>query len=327
MTKKKTSSYISMEWLQTNRLLVLLFMLMPTAIFAHNEQSQQLNAIQQTVQTGDSTEVLAPGEKPKPTKYIPTQEDMKQTFFQGFTVSTDLLNMGLYFFSSTGSLEASLRLNLLNTYFPIAEIGLGRCNTKDLKTSIEYSTNAPYFKVGIDYNVLRNKWQSNKLYVGIRYGFTNFNYSFKGDKPQVDPIWHGEGPLAVHGLNATSHYGEFVFGCQVKLWSIVHMGWSARYKYEFHTTKSLYSHPYYIPGYGTTVNGSCWGVTYNLSFDLNWGKKKPTVKQIVENAIKDIKNESDVKNESDIKNKSNGSDDKDEKPEDEESIQTEENNK
>lgn len=236
----------------------------------------------------DSVEVLAPGERPKPSKYIPTEKDMKQTFFQGISVSADLLNTGLYFLSSYGNLEAGVRFNLLNTYFPVAELGLGKCDKTDFNTKIHYSTNAPYLRVGLDYNVLKDKWQSNKLFVGLRYGITNFNYSFSGN-PQTDPIWNVTQPLDVHSLNATSHYAEVVFGCQVKIWSFIHMGWSVRYKKEIHTTKSLYSHPYYIPGYGTTVTGAYWGATYNLTFDLNWGKKKPNVKEIVSNAVEDVK--------------------------------------
>ena len=236
------------------------------------------------IEQGDSIERVIEGDKPVATKYIPTQEDMKQTFFQGFTVSADVLNMALYFLSSSGNLEASLRLNLLNTYFPVAEIGMGRCNKTDYNTNIHFSTNAPFFRVGCDYNILHNKWQSNKLLVGLRYGLSNFNYSFDGPD-QVDPIWKTSAPLDVQSLNATSHILEVVFGCQVKLWRFIHMGWSVRYKKELHTTKSLYSHPYYIPGYGTTVSGSNWGVTYNISFDLNWGKKKPTVTEVVTNAV------------------------------------------
>jgi len=235
------------------------------------------------------------GGKIKPSKYIPTEEDMKQTFFQGFTVSTDLLNMGLYFFSSYGNIDASLRLNLLNTYFPVVELGVGKCDKTDFNTKIRFKTDAPflklgapYLKVGVDYNLLKNKWQTNKLLIGLRYGITNYKCSIEGPD-QTDPIWKTTGPLEVNSVSATSHYAEVVFGCQVKIWSFIHMGWTARYKMEIHTTKNLYSHPYYIPGYGTTVNGSYWGATYNICFDLNWGKKKPSVKQVVENAIEDIK--------------------------------------
>jgi hypothetical protein len=52
------------------------------------------------------------------------------------------------------------------------------------------------------------------------------------------------------------------------------MGWSVRYKKEMKIGQPDYAKPYYIPGYGTTTDTSCWGGTYNLIFDLNWGKKK-----------------------------------------------------
>lgn len=269
-----------MTWLTKGKALMLSLLMAPLSLMAQEVSDSTL----QSVAPADSVQVLAPGERPAPSKWIPTEEDMKQTFFQGFTVSTDILNMGMYFLSSYGNLEAALRLNLLNTYFPVAEVGLGRCSKEDYKTNIHFSTNAPYLRLGIDYNLLRDKWQTNKLLFGLRYGISNFNYSYSGP-PQTDPIWHGTAPLDIKSVNATSHYLEVVFGCQVKIWSIVHMGWSARYKSEIHTSKNIQSHPYYIPGYGTTTNGSCWGVTYNISFDLNWGKKKPTAKQVVENAI------------------------------------------
>lgn len=274
-------------WQAGIRFLLLCLLILPTRLAAQEAS----DSIDVDAEPEDTVQILAPGERPKPTKYIPTEKDMKQTFFQGLTVSTDILNMGLYFLTSYGNLEAALHINLLNTYFPVAEIGLGRCNKSDYNTKIKFSTNAPYFKVGIDYNLLRDKWQTNKLLFGVRYGISNFNYSVQG--PDLhDPIWGTSAPLEIKSQNATSHYLEVVFGCQVKIWKFIHMGWSARYKSELHTTKSLYSHPYYIPGYGTTVNGSYWGATYNISFDLNWGKKKPTIKNVIENAVNDIKQQS-----------------------------------
>lgn len=292
------SRFISMEWLQKGKAMAICLLMLPASLSA--QTAETTNAVE------DSVEVLAPGEKPKPTKYIPTEEDMKQTFFQGISVSADLLNSALYFLSSYGNLEAAVRFNLLNTYFPVAELGLGKCNKTDFNTKIHYSTNAPYLRVGIDYNVLKDKWQSNKLFVGLRYGITNFNYSFSGP-PQTDPIWGTTQPLDVHSLNATSHFAELVFGCQVKIWSFVHMGWSVRYKKELHTTKSLYSHPYYIPGYGTTVTGSYWGATYNLTFDLNWGRKKPTIKEIVTNAVEEVKKDINANKEANQGEDSEGS--------------------
>jgi len=291
MIKNRMSRYISMVLQQMNKathFVMLLFGLFVLPLHLSAQEVEDSLAIKDA--EADSLQQIEQEQngRPKPSKYIPTEEDMKQTFFQGFTVSADVLNLGLYFLSDYGDLEAALRLNLLNTYFPVAELGLGRCDKTDYNTKVKYSTQAPYLKVGVDYNLLKNKWQTNKLLIGLRYGISSFNYSFSGPD-QTDPIWHVTVPVDVQSQRATSHYAEVVFGCQVKVWNIVHMGWSVRYKHELHTTKSIYSHPYYIPGYGTTVNGSYWGATYNICFDLNWGKKKPSVKQVVENAIEDIK--------------------------------------
>ena len=52
------------------------------------------------------------------------------------------------------------------------------------------------------------------------------------------------------------------------------MGWAIRYKKEISSTKSDYAKPSCIPGYGYTTDETCWGGTYSLIFDLNWGMKK-----------------------------------------------------
>ncbi|MBO4664815.1 MAG: hypothetical protein J5663_10460 [Bacteroidaceae bacterium] len=241
-----------------------------------------VNALGQTI-TGETTEgkvtitdstVVVNGEN-KPTKWVPSweEEEPPLMFFQGFTLSFDILGAGMRAMSSNGSLEAALRLNLKNTYFPIAELGVANCNKTDDNTNIHYVTSAPYFRIGFDYNVLKDKRQDNRLFVGARYGISTFNYDVQGPK-QIDPIWGGEHDFALNGINCTSQWLEICFGCQVKVWSSFHMGWSIRYKSELSSSNSDNSKPYYIPGYGTTTTGSCWGGTYNLIFDLNWGKKK-----------------------------------------------------
>ena len=241
-----------------------------------------LNALGQTI-TGETAEgkvtitdstVVAEGEG-KPTKWVPSweEEEPPLMFFQGFTLSFDILGAGMRAMSSSGSLEAALRLNLKNTYFPIAELGVANCDKTDDNTSIRYNTSAPYFRIGFDYNILKNKRQDNRLFAGLRYGISSFNYDVHGPA-QIDPIWGGEHDFKLNGVTCTSQWLEICFGCQVKVWSSFHMGWSIRHKRELKSSNDGSSHPYYIPGYGTTTTSSCWGGTYNLIFDLNWGKKK-----------------------------------------------------
>lgn len=213
-------------------------------------------------------------EKPKPTKYVP-EEDAKTkiAFFQGFTLSADILGIGQYFLSDYGSTEAALRLNLKNTYFPIAELGYGICDATNYNTNIRYKTSAPFLRIGVDINFLKDKLQDNRLYAGVRYGISPFEYDLEGPD-MTDPIWGGSSPFSYKNISSTAHWGELVFGFQVKVWGNFHMGWSIRLKKYFSISNSKSSQPYYIPGFGTTTSSTAWGGTYNLIFDLNWGKKK-----------------------------------------------------
>ena len=213
-------------------------------------------------------------EPEKPTQYVEISEEKPlMDFFQGFSLSADIFPLGQKILSDYGGIEGQIKLNLLNTYFPAIEIGYGNCNHTDGNTKIQYKTSAPFIRIGCDYNLLKNKFQDNLLYVGARYGFSAFKFDISGPE-LTDPIWGGSEPFSYHGINTTSHWFEILIGAQVKIYKGFHMGWSVRYKHEVNTSKNEYAKPYYIPGYGTTTNSSAWGASYYLIFDLNWGKKK-----------------------------------------------------
>ena len=242
---------------------------------------------------------VMPGESPKPTKYIAVEEEKEHlVLFQGFTLSADVFGLLQYAVSDYGSVEAALRLNLKNTYFPIAEVGYGKCSTDDFNTKVKYKANAPYFRLGFDYNLLKDKFQDNRLYLGLRYGISKFNYDISGPS-MTDPIWGGSGAFDIDGIDCTSHWAEIVFGAEVKIYRNFHMSWAVRYKSEISSTKSDFSKPSCIPGYGYTTNSTCWGGTYSLIFDLNWGKKK-SHKRGIKVKLRDIPNdgtEADLPNE------------------------------
>ncbi len=216
-----------------------------------------------------------PGERPKPTLYVvdSLNVEQKQTFFQGFTLSGDLFGLIQKYTSDYGVFEGALRVNFKNKYFPIVEAGYAICETTNEDTHISYETKAPYLRAGLDINMLKNKWQNNRLYLGARYGISKFNYDISGPE-QTDKIWGVSQPFHFKDISTTAHWIEFIAGVQVKIWGNFHMGWSVRFKTAISKGSTDYGTPYYIPGYGTTTSGTCWGATYNLSFDLNWGRKK-----------------------------------------------------
>ena len=97
-------------------------------------------------------------------------------FFRGFAVSFDLVGPAMMIFSDHGEYEGALRINLHDQWFPVFEMGIGRANHKDDEvTHLSYKTTAPYFRVGMDWNVMKNKHLPNRIFAGFRYAFTVFN--------------------------------------------------------------------------------------------------------------------------------------------------------
>lgn len=185
----------------------------------------------------------------------------------GISIGADIVGPAMVFLSDYGQFEGFLKINIKGTYYPVIEAGLGLCDLTDINTNIHYETKAPFLRVGLDYNFLQNKRQSNKLCIGIRYGFSTFSHDISG--PGLpDLIFGGSRPYSITGIDCTSHWAEIVASVQVQIWKGFHMGWSARYKAEITSTDNKYCKPYYIPGYGTTIDSTCWGVTYNLIWDI-----------------------------------------------------------
>jgi len=96
--------------------------------------------------------------------------------FRGMTVGVDIIGPVQLMVSDYGQYEASLRINLKDKYYPIFELGYGKADASDESTRINYKTSAPYFRIGVDWNLLKNKHDIYRLFGGFRYGFTSFKY-------------------------------------------------------------------------------------------------------------------------------------------------------
>ena len=110
-------------------------------------------------------------------------------FFRGFAVSVDLVGPAMMMLSDHGEYEGALRINLHDQWFPIVELGLGRANHEnDEVTGLTYKTSAPYFRVGMDWNIIKKKHGPNRLYAGFRYAFTSYKVDIIRDN-LPDPVW------------------------------------------------------------------------------------------------------------------------------------------
>lgn len=195
-------------------------------------------------------------------KFFTIQKD-SIPLFRGFAVSFDLVGAGMLALSDYGQYEAALRVNLHDEWFPIVEAGVGKATHDDEVTQLYYSTSAPYFKVGIDKNMLKDKHGPNRLYVGLRYGFTSYKIDLsRPDFP--DPVWLWNTGFGVKDASCKYHWAEVVIGVDAKIFGPLHLGWSVRYKQRL--AHSEFGNPWYVPGFGTYNTNL--GATFNVIIDI-----------------------------------------------------------
>lgn len=198
-------------------------------------------------------------------KFFTIQKD-SIPLFHGFAVSFDLVGAGMLALSDYGQYEAALRVNLHDEWFPIVEAGVGKATHDDEVTQLYYSTSAPYFKVGIDKNMLKDKHGPNRLYVGLRYGFTSYKIDLsRPDFP--DPVWLWNTGFGVKDASCKYHWAEVVIGVDAKIFGPLHLGWSVRYKQRLaHSEEGEFGNPWYVPGFGTYNTNL--GATFNVIIDI-----------------------------------------------------------
>lgn len=198
----------------------------------------------------------------------------KIALWSGASVSLDLAGAFLANVASYGQYEGAFRLNLKNQYFPILEMGVGTANHTDETTLLHYQTRSPYLRLGMDYNVKKDRRSKNRVFVGGRYGFSRFEYDLNG-ADLIDPYWKTTTPFQYPNLKGNAHWGELVFGLEAQIWKFVHLGWSVRHRRRLYEKQSPLGRAWYIPGYGRNGSSSSnWGGTFNLTFDISPTHKK-----------------------------------------------------
>lgn len=184
----------------------------------------------------------------------------------GVSVSADLCGAVMATCTPYGQYEAAARLNLRGRFFPVFEMGVGVSNHTSETTDLHYKVHAPYYRVGLDYNVAKNARALGRIMVGVRYGFTS--YKFDVDGPDcTDGVYGTLVPFSYKGVRGTNHWGEAVFGLESKVWGIVHVGWTFRYRVRFYRKDTQVGNAWYVPGYGKEDTHALGG-TFNVIFDI-----------------------------------------------------------
>lgn len=186
---------------------------------------------------------------------------------RGFALSIDLAGPAQLALGDHGELEAALKVNLHNQYFPTVEVGYGKAShDDDPVTGITYTTAAPYFRLGCDLNLLKDKRRKNRLYGGLRYAFTAYKADISQPSLQ-DPVWGWAAPVSVEGASCSQHWLELLVGVDAAVAGPLHLGWSVRYKRRLAHKDTEAGEAWYVPGYGKQGDTRL-GATFNVIIDI-----------------------------------------------------------
>lgn len=198
-------------------------------------------------------------------KKLTAQKDTV-AFFRGVAVSADVVGLAQLAFSDYGQYEAALRINLKDRYFPVFELGYGTADSDNPTTNLKYKTSAPYWRVGMDFNIAKNKHDDYRVYAGARYAMTYYKFDVVGSGLK-DPVWGDDVVYDMKGIKANYHWLEAVFGVDAKIAGPLRLGWSVRYRRRLVHDDGNIGKTWYVPGYGKQ-GGSRLGGTFNIIFEI-----------------------------------------------------------
>lgn len=248
------------------------FFVLLLAISLPSTASAQKRKVQPATTKADTTQTASP-QHFQGVQYASREEAaaallaaQQMPLFAGVSVSADVAGAVMAVCCPYGQYEAAARVNLKGRYFPIAEVGWGVSDHTNETTDLHYKVNAPYFRLGMDYNVAKDVRSGNRIFVGVRYAFTSFKFDVDG--PDInDPVYGTATPFRYTGVKSGMQWGEIVAGLEAKVWGMLHLGWSFRYRMRIHNKKPSVDNAWYIPGYGKNDTHALGG-TFNVIFDI-----------------------------------------------------------
>lgn len=208
------------------------------------------------------------------------EPEITYPFYNGLSVSVDLFGIGNKILGGDFlSSEIAIDANLKNRYFPVFEMGYGTTDTWS-DDGIHYKSNAPYFRIGMNYNILYKKKFKNCLFIGFRYAMSSFKYDVAAlavndpvyggitYNPNLwDNLWRDSQPFNHQGMKGSMQWFELCGGVRAHIWKDLYMGWTIRMKYRTSSSTGLYGNPWYVPGYGK-YSTNTMGITYTITYKL-----------------------------------------------------------
>lgn len=182
-------------------------------------------------------------------------------------VGYDLSRLALPYVRNNGSqgVELSVDGELAYNFFPTAEFG--RQTLKRSTDSVSYSMEGNYFRVGLDYNLLKYKHRLDRdiFFLGVRMAATKFSH--EAPVAVVNGVW-GTVDGNIPKSNHKALWGEAVVGLKGELLPNFYMGLTVRAKMMFSHSSYHNMTPYIVPGFGKGFYRFNAGLSYTILYAI-----------------------------------------------------------
>lgn len=192
----------------------------------------------------------------------------------GIRIGTDVISLikSRYVPSFTGW-EVNADVDFYRYYLAIDYGSWGR-NYVQKNDSGSYNNSGNYYRIGVDVNFLTKDPEKNMFFIGFRYGHSVFSETYNAIL--YDPIWQPSSTASQNFTNSNvkAHWLELTTGLRVRIWKVVWMGYTARFKFGLKTSNTPTLLPSDVPGFGRTDKIDTWGFNYQIFVRLPLPKKK-----------------------------------------------------
>lgn len=194
----------------------------------------------------------------------------------GIRVGTDLISLGKTQFQNNFSgWEVSADVDV-NRYYLALDYGSWARRFESDQDNY-YENDGTYWRAGVDVNFLLKDVDRNMFFLGGRYGRATFSENLSvsvldefNDTGDYKNLFYQHG-----GVNA--RWFELTTGLRVKIWKIIWLGYTARFKFGLKVDNTENIIPSDVPGYGRTFKDSAWGFNYQIFIRIPVRKQPPVV--------------------------------------------------
>lgn len=211
--------------------------------------------------------------RPKKLVYAVEKKNLFQKFLEdstavinGFQVNADIVGPIQSMLSDKKYYEVGARLSIKDIVFPAVELGYGNTDYNDVESGTFYNCGGLYGRLGFDFNMLKDKHDDYKLFLGARLGYSNFKFDVSVPDAE-DPVWGGNAEYNVKDASCNYLWLEFLAGVDARIVGPVHLGWTMRYKRKMHGGYSGLDKAWYVPGYGND-DTSGFGATFTVGVEI-----------------------------------------------------------